>query len=72
MIIYYREFKNEIGYYGFGWSHNFQDVGIWSEGKSSTLFFKTEKISFEFAPLGISITISSLLYDSGFANSILR
>jgi hypothetical protein len=30
-------------YYGFGWSHNFQNPGIWSEGPVSTLLFRTEK-----------------------------
>ena len=36
-------FKEKDNYYGFGWSHNFLNLGIWSEGSLSTLFFKTEK-----------------------------
>ena len=36
-------FEDDDNYYGFGWSHNFKKLGIWSEGKISTLFFKTEK-----------------------------
>ena len=38
--MYYSEENN---YTGFGWSHNFQNLGIWSEGNISTLFFRTEK-----------------------------
>ena len=30
-------------YYGFGWSHNFNKPGIWSEGPISTLFFRTNE-----------------------------
>ena len=36
-------FSENDNYYGFGWSHNSGKTGIWSEGKISTLFFKTEK-----------------------------
>ncbi len=36
-------FEKDDNYYGFGWSHNFKQLGIWSEGTISTLFFKTEK-----------------------------
>jgi len=38
--LYYEDSDN---YYGFGWSHNFKKLGIWSEGPVSTLFFRTEK-----------------------------
>ena len=38
--LYFQEGDN---YYGFGWSHNFKKLGIWSEGPISTLFFRTEK-----------------------------
>ena len=30
-------------YYGFGWSHNFDKQGIWSEGKQATLLFSVEQ-----------------------------
>ena len=36
-------FEDKDNYYGFGWSHNFKKIGIWSEGYMSTLFFRTEK-----------------------------
>ena len=36
-------FDENDNYYGFGWSHNFQKPGIWSEGPVSTLLFRTEK-----------------------------
>jgi len=36
-------FKDNDNYYGFGWSHNLQKLGIWSEGSISSLFFRTEK-----------------------------
>ena len=36
-------FEDDNNYYGFGWSHNFEKLGIWSEGEISSLFFKTEK-----------------------------
>ena len=36
-------FQDGDNYYGFGWSHNFKKLGIWSEGQTSTLFFRTEK-----------------------------
>ncbi len=36
-------FDDKDNYYGFGWSHNFKKPGIWSEGYTSTLFFRTEK-----------------------------
>ena len=38
--IYY---ENGDNYYGFGWSHNFKKLGIWSEGPISTLLFRTDK-----------------------------
>jgi len=36
-------FEDEDNFYGFGWSHNSNRLGIWSEGPMSTLFFKTDK-----------------------------
>ena len=36
-------YENDDNYYGFGWSHNFKKLGIWSEGQMSTLLFRTEK-----------------------------
>jgi len=36
-------FEEEDNFYGLGWSHNFKKLGIWSEGPTSTLLFKTEK-----------------------------
>jgi len=36
-------FAKKNSYYGFGWSHNFQKPGIWTEGPMSTLLFKTKK-----------------------------
>ena len=36
-------FKDEDNYYGLGWSHNMGKSGIWSEGSTSTLFFRTDK-----------------------------
>jgi hypothetical protein len=36
-------YENDDNYYGFGWSHNFKKLGIWSEGQISTLIFRTEK-----------------------------
>jgi len=36
-------YENDDNYYGFGWSHNFKKLGIWSEGSTSTLFFRTDK-----------------------------
>ena len=36
-------FKDNDNYYGFGWSHNFGKLGMWSEGPMSTLFFRTDK-----------------------------
>ena len=36
-------FNNKDSYYGFGWSHNSGNQGIWSDGYQSTLLFKTEK-----------------------------
>ena len=35
-------FSENDNYYGFGWSHNFQKTGIWSEGPISTLLFRTD------------------------------
>jgi len=36
-------FEDNDNYYGFGWSHNFGKLGMWSEGPMSTLFFRTDK-----------------------------
>ena len=36
-------FRDSDNYYGFGWSHNLGKPGIWSEGSTSTLFFRTDK-----------------------------
>ena len=36
-------FNNKDSYYGFGWSHNFDKQGIWSEGKLATLLFSVEQ-----------------------------
>ena len=36
-------FEDGDSYYGFGWSHNFKKLGIWSEGPISTLLFRTDK-----------------------------
>ena len=36
-------FEDNDNYYGFGWSHNFKKLGIWSEGPISTLLFRTDK-----------------------------
>ena len=36
-------FKKRDNYHGFGWSHNSGKPGIWSEGPSSTLLFKTDE-----------------------------
>ena len=36
--------KDKDSYYGIGWSHNFGKLGIWSEGKISTLLFKVNNI----------------------------
>ena len=36
-------FKDEDSYFGFGWSHNMGKAGSWSEGSTSTLFFRTDK-----------------------------
>ena len=36
-------FNKKDNYYGFGWSHNFQEQGIWSEGKISSLLFTTKE-----------------------------
>ena len=35
--------RDNDSYYGFGWSHNSDKPGIWSEGPMSTLFFRTDK-----------------------------
>jgi hypothetical protein len=37
---------NNSNYYGFGWSHNYNGQGIWSEGKLATLLFSVESNSF--------------------------
>ena len=36
-------FRDQDSYYGFGWSHNSNKLGIWSEGPLSTLLFSTDK-----------------------------
>ena len=36
-------FEENNSYYGLGWSHNFRKVGIWSEGKHSSLLFSIDK-----------------------------
>ena len=36
-------FKEKDNYFGFGWSHNFDKAGAWSEGSKSTLLFKTKQ-----------------------------
>ena len=36
-------YKNKDNYYGFGWSHNLDEPGIWSDGPISTLLFRTDK-----------------------------
>ena len=46
-------FEDEDNFYGFGWSHNFNKLGIWSEGPMSTLFFKTDK---KYGDLKLEIT----------------
>ena len=38
-------FIGEKKYLGFGWSHNFNNQGIWSDGKFSTLLFTLKKSS---------------------------
>jgi len=35
--------RDNDSYYGFGWSHNSDKPGIWSEGPMSTLLFRTDK-----------------------------
>ena len=35
--------RDESNYYGFGWSHNLDKPGIWSDGPISTLLFRTDK-----------------------------
>jgi len=45
-------FKEKDNYFGFGWTHNFNKSGIWSEGKKSTLLLKTEK---NYKNLGLEI-----------------
>ena len=46
------KFKDKNNYYGLGWSHNFEQIGIWSEGYQSTLLFRIKenygKIKFKF------------------------
>ena len=37
-------FNEEDSFYGFGWSHNLGQPGIWSEGPISTLLIKTDEI----------------------------
>ena len=36
-------FRDNDSYYGFGWSHNLDKPGIWSDGPISTLLFRTDK-----------------------------
>ena len=36
-------YEDGDNYYGFGWSHNFRKLGIWSEGPIATLLFRTDK-----------------------------
>ena len=36
-------FNDKDNYFGFGWSHNFDKAGAWSEGPKSTLLLKTKK-----------------------------
>jgi len=36
-------FKEKDNFYGFGWSHNLNKSGIWSEGPKSTLMFKIDE-----------------------------
>ena len=38
---------NNHKYQGFGWSHNFNNEGIWSEGERSTLLFSLEPNSLD-------------------------
>ena len=38
-------FAEKDNYYGFGWSHNFGKMGIWSEGEISTLLFSIDEIN---------------------------
>ena len=35
--------RDADSYYGFGWSHNLDKPGIWSDGSISTLLFRTDK-----------------------------
>ena len=35
--------RDNDSYYGFGWSHNLDKPGIWSDGPISTLLFRTDK-----------------------------
>jgi len=35
--------RDSDSYFGFGWSHNLDKPGIWSDGSISTLLFRTEK-----------------------------
>ena len=39
------QYNKGENYYGFGWSHNFDKQGIWSEGKLATLLFSVEQDS---------------------------
>jgi len=41
---------------GFGWSHNFGNKGVWSEGKNSFLLFKTSNIKNENLEMELSLT----------------
>jgi len=36
-------FEDKDSYYGFGWSHNQGKPGLWSEGPTSTLLFRTKE-----------------------------
>mgnify|MGYP001382914904 CR=1 FL=1 len=38
-------FEDNDSYYGFGWSHNFNKLGIWTEGPTATLLFRIDDIN---------------------------
>jgi len=40
---YQIKFNEKNSFLGFGWSHNFSDDGVWSEGNTSTLILNLEK-----------------------------
>ena len=37
------KYEDNNNFVGFGWSHNFNENGIWSEGKNSNLLFKVKE-----------------------------